>query len=129
MACLDAGVPMVVIPLAGGDQAGNAALRCAGGGAGRAADQRTPEVIRAAVRDVWATHATASTPGSCGTRSGLCRGPEHAVGLLEQLPVTAGRQEMPAYVTHDLLETLTILLIGFLLLFPRRAAVHQGGGG
>src|SRR5919112_1441531 len=53
MACLDVGVPMVVIPLAGGDQVGNAA-RCAALGVARVVgvDQRTPEVIRAAVRDV-----------------------------------------------------------------------------
>jgi MGT family glycosyltransferase len=53
MACLDAGVPMVVIPLAGGDQAGNA-QRCVDLGVARvvSAEQRTPEAIREAVRDV-----------------------------------------------------------------------------
>jgi hypothetical protein len=53
MACLAAGVPIVVIPLAGGDQAGNAE-RCAALGVTRvvAADQRAPEVIRKAVREI-----------------------------------------------------------------------------
>jgi MGT family glycosyltransferase len=53
MACCNQGLPMVLIPLAGGDQRGNA-HRCAALGLGRiiAPDQRTPESIREAVLEV-----------------------------------------------------------------------------
>jgi UDP:flavonoid glycosyltransferase YjiC (YdhE family) len=97
MACLDVGVPMVVIPLAGGDQAGNAS-RCAALGVARvvAADQRTPEVIRAAVRDVLGDARYRENAGRLQDQIRALPGPEHAVSLLEQLPVTVGRQEMPA---------------------------------
>ena len=97
MACLTAGVPMVVIPLAGGDQAGNAE-RCAALGVARvvAADERTPDAIRAAVRDVL---------GDPGYREQAIRlrdqirelpGPEHTVGLLERLSAKVPAQAASA---------------------------------
>jgi MGT family glycosyltransferase len=97
MACLAAGVPMVVIPLAGGDQAGNAE-RCAALGVARvvAADQRTPEVIREAVRDILGDPRYREQASRLRDQIRALPGSEHAVSLLEQLPVTAGRQEMPA---------------------------------
>jgi MGT family glycosyltransferase len=89
MACLSVGVPMVVIPLAGGDQIGNAA-RCAALGVARvvAADQRTPEVIRAAVRDVLEDLRYRENAGRLKEQIRALPGPEHAVGLLERLTVT-----------------------------------------
>ena len=97
MACLDAGVPMVVIPLAGGDQAGNA-NRCAALGVARVvpSDQHTPEAIRAAVRDVLADPRYCEQASRLRNQIRALPGAEHTVGLLEQLYVTAGRQEMPA---------------------------------
>jgi MGT family glycosyltransferase len=97
MACLNVGVPMVVIPLAGGDQAGNAE-RCAALGVARvvAADQRTPEVIRAAVRDVLGDAQYRENAGRLQDQIRALPGPESAVSLLAQLPVTVGRHEMAA---------------------------------
>ena len=91
MACLDAGVPMVVIPLAGGDQAGNAE-RCAALGVARvvAADQRTPEVIRAAVRDVLGDPRYRENARRLRDYIRALPGPDHAVRLLERLAVTTG---------------------------------------
>jgi MGT family glycosyltransferase len=88
MACLSVGVPMVVIPLAGGDQIGNAA-RCAALGVARvvAADQRTPEVIRATVRDVLEDPRYRENAGQLKEQIRALPGPEHAVGLLERLTV------------------------------------------
>jgi UDP:flavonoid glycosyltransferase YjiC (YdhE family) len=96
MACLDAGVPMVVIPLAGGDQTGNA-NRCAALGVARVvpSDQHTPEAIRAAVRDVLADPRYREQASRLRDQIRALPGPEHAVGLLEQLYVTTARQEMP----------------------------------
>jgi MGT family glycosyltransferase len=93
MACLDAAVPMVVIPLAGGDQAGNAD-RCAALGVAQVvpADQRTPEVIRDAVRDVLGDSRYREHARQLRDQIQALPGPEHAVSLLEQLPVDAGRQ-------------------------------------
>jgi MGT family glycosyltransferase len=53
MACFEQGLPMVAVPLAGGDQPGNS-QRCAALGVGRVVgpDERTPELIRAALLDV-----------------------------------------------------------------------------
>ena len=86
MACLAAGVPMVVIPLAGGDQAGNAE-RCAALGVARvvAADQRTPEVIRAAMLNVLGDPAYRERAIRLRDQIRTLPGPEHAVGLLERL--------------------------------------------
>jgi MGT family glycosyltransferase len=97
MACLDAGVPMVVIPLAGGDQAGNAA-RCAALGVARvvAADQRTPEVIRAAVRDVLGDPAYREQAIRQRDQIRALPGPEHAVGLLQRLADKTPVQVAPA---------------------------------
>ena len=90
---------MVVIPLAGGDQAGNAE-RCAALGVARVvpADQRTPEVIRAAVRDVLGDPRYRENASRLQEQIQALPGPEHAVGLLEQLPVDAGQQEASASV-------------------------------
>jgi MGT family glycosyltransferase len=97
MACLDAGVPMVVIPLAGGDQTGNAE-RCAALGVARvvAADQRTPEVIRAAVRDILGDPRYRENAGRLRDQIRALPGPDHAVGLLERLTVATGHQGTPA---------------------------------
>jgi MGT family glycosyltransferase len=91
IACLSVGVPMVVIPLAGGDQVGNAA-RCAALGVARvvAADQRAPEVIRAAVRDVLEDPRYRKNAGRLRDQIQALPGPEHAVGLLERLTATDG---------------------------------------
>jgi MGT family glycosyltransferase len=90
MACLDAGVPMVVIPLAGGDQTGNAD-RCAALGVARVvpADQRTPEVIRAAVRDVLADPRYRANAERLREQIRSLPGLDQAVDLLEQLPISA----------------------------------------
>jgi UDP:flavonoid glycosyltransferase YjiC (YdhE family) len=94
MACLSAGVPMVVIPLAGGDQLGNA-HRCAALVVARvvAADQRTPEAIRAAVRDVLADARYRENAERLRDQIRALPGLEQAVSLLEQLPVDAEHQE------------------------------------
>jgi MGT family glycosyltransferase len=96
MACLEAGVPMVVIPLAGGDQIGNAA-RCAALGVARvvAADQRTPHVIRSAVRDVLGDARYRENAGRLQDQIRALPGTEHAVTLLERLPVRDGQQWTP----------------------------------
>jgi MGT family glycosyltransferase len=97
MSCLEAGVPMVVIPLAGGDQAGNAA-RCASLGVARVvpADQRTPEVIRAAVRDVLHDRHYRQHARRLQEQLRALPGPAQAVGLLEQLVISAERTGAPA---------------------------------
>jgi MGT family glycosyltransferase len=86
MACLDAGVPMVVIPLAGGDQTGNA-NRCATLGVARVVspDQHTPEAIRTAVQDVLADPSYRQNAGQLRQQIRALPGPKHVVGLLEQL--------------------------------------------
>jgi MGT family glycosyltransferase len=97
MACLDAGVPMVVIPLAGGDQAGNA-NRCAALGVARvvAADQRAPEFIRAAVRDVLADPRYRENAERLRDQMLALPGARYAVGLLEQLATSAEPTGIPA---------------------------------
>jgi MGT family glycosyltransferase len=96
MACLDAGVPMVVIPLAGGDQAGNAD-RCAALGVARVvpSDQHTPEAIRAAVRDVLADSRYRENAERLREQIRALPGPNYAVGLLEQLPISAEQTGIP----------------------------------
>jgi MGT family glycosyltransferase len=93
MACLDAGVPMVVIPLAGGDQAGNAE-RCAALGVARVltAERRTPEAIREAVRDVLGDASYRANAGRLREQIRRLPGPEQAAGLLAQFPGNAGRR-------------------------------------
>ncbi len=97
MACLGAGVPMVVIPLAGGDQAGNA-NRCVALGVARVVppDQRTPEAIRAAIRDVLGNPSYGENAGRLRNQIRALPGPEQAVGLLEHLAAGAGHQGTPA---------------------------------
>ena len=93
MACLDAGVPMVVIPLAGGDQAGNAE-RCAALGVARVvtAERRTPEAIRDAVRAVVGDVGYRENAGRLREQIRGLPGPEQAVDLLERLAGDAGRR-------------------------------------
>jgi UDP:flavonoid glycosyltransferase YjiC (YdhE family) len=83
--CLAAGVPMVVIPVQG-DQLRNA-RRCADLGVGRVVgpDERTPEVIRAAVRAVLAEPSYRRNAGELQDDLAALPGMEHAVALLEQL--------------------------------------------
>jgi MGT family glycosyltransferase len=97
MVCLDTGVPMVVIPLAGGDQAGNA-NRCAALGVARVVppDQHTPEAIRAAVRDILDDPRYRQTARRLREQIRALPGPKHAVGLLEQLAVGLRQQGTPA---------------------------------
>jgi MGT family glycosyltransferase len=97
MACLEAGVPMVVIPLAGGDQAGNAD-RCAALGAARVvpSDQHTPEVIRAAVRDILDDLRYRQNAERLREQIRALPGPKHAVGLLEQLAIGVRQEWTPA---------------------------------
>ena len=97
MACLDAGVPMVIIPLAGGDQAGNAD-RCAALGVARIvpADQRTPEVIRDAVRDVLGDPRYREHAHQLQQQIRALPGPKRAVGLLEGVGDKATLRAAPA---------------------------------
>jgi len=85
MACLEQGLPMVAMPLAG-DQPANAG-RCVALGAARLVvpDERTPRSIREAVLEVLGTpvYRTSARRVQCEMES--LPGPEHAVGLLEQL--------------------------------------------
>ena len=89
MACFNQGVPMVLIPLAGGDQRGNA-HRCAALGVGRiiAPDQRTPEQIREAVLEVLGNRRYRERAEQVRDEMQLLPEPEYAVALLEKL--TAG---------------------------------------
>jgi MGT family glycosyltransferase len=86
MACLEAGVPMVVIPLAGGDQAGNAA-RCADLGVARVvtASKRTPETIREAVRAVLRDPGYRENAIRLREEMLSLPGSAQAVGLVEHL--------------------------------------------
>ena len=86
MACFNQGVPMVLIPLAGGDQRGNAE-RCAALGVGRviAPEQRTPEVIREAVREVLGNPRYRERAERLREEMQRLSGPEYAVALLEKL--------------------------------------------
>jgi MGT family glycosyltransferase len=97
MACLGAGVPMVVIPLAGGDQVGNA-RRCAELGAGRVvpADQRMPELIRTAVREVLGDPCYREHAEQLRDQIRALPGPERTVTLLEQLAAAGGHQRTSA---------------------------------
>ncbi|MDQ4128825.1 MAG: glycosyltransferase [Actinomycetota bacterium] len=86
MACIEEGLPMVAVPLAGGDQAGNA-QRCAALGVARvvAPDQRTPETIREAVLDVLRDPRYRENAGHLRREIQTLPEPEHAVELLERL--------------------------------------------
>ncbi len=84
---LNAGLPMVVIPVSA-DQPYNAAC-CAALGVGRviAPDERTPEAIRAAVRAVLAEPTYRQNAERLRDEMAALPRPEHAVALLEQLAV------------------------------------------
>jgi len=85
MAALDRGLPVVAIPL-GADQFQNAA-RCAALGVGRVVgpDERTPDVIWAAVRDVLAEATYRRNAARLRDELAVLPGPEHGVALLERL--------------------------------------------
>jgi UDP:flavonoid glycosyltransferase YjiC (YdhE family) len=85
MGCLSVGVPLVVIPV-NADQPRNA-RRCADLGVGRVVgpDERMPEVIRSAVRDVLADPAYRRTAEGLRDQMAALPGMEHAVALLERL--------------------------------------------
>ncbi len=84
---LNAGLPMVVIPI-GADQPYNAEC-CAALGVGRviAPDNRTPEAIREAVREVLATPSYRQKAEQVRDEMAVLPGPEYAVELLERLAV------------------------------------------
>ena len=84
---LNAGLPMVVVPL-GADQPLNAAC-CATLGVGRVVEpeERTPEAIRAAVRAVLADPAYRTKAERVRDEMAALPGPERAVELLERLAV------------------------------------------
>lgn len=86
MVCLNHGVPMVLIPLAGGDQRGNAE-RCVDLGVGRLIppDQRAPKVIREAVREVLSDQRYREHVRLLQNEIQKLPGPEYAVTLLERL--------------------------------------------
>jgi MGT family glycosyltransferase len=88
MACLNEGLPMVLVPLAGGDQHGNA-QRCAELGVGRviAARERVAEAIRDAVREVLDDPRYRQRAKRMRDEMQALPGPEHAVSLLEALAV------------------------------------------
>jgi UDP:flavonoid glycosyltransferase YjiC (YdhE family) len=83
---------MVVIPLAGGDQAGNAE-RCAALGVARvvATEERTPEVIRAAVREVLGDPRYRENAQRLRAQIRDLPGPADAVPLIEQRAGDLGR--------------------------------------
>jgi UDP:flavonoid glycosyltransferase YjiC (YdhE family) len=84
-AALDHGLPLVNIPIAA-DQPENAA-RCAALGVGVTVgpDERTPEAIRAAMREVLANPAYRANAARLRDAMAALPGPEHAVALLERL--------------------------------------------
>ncbi|MCA1740568.1 MAG: glycosyltransferase [Actinobacteria bacterium] len=86
MACFEEGLPMVAIPLAGGDQAGNG-RRCAALGVARvvAPAERTPEAIREAVLDVLRNSRYRKNAEHLRREIQTLPEPEHAVELLERL--------------------------------------------
>ena len=132
MGCLAVGVPLVVIPV-NGDQPRNA-RRCADLGVGRVVgpDERTPEVIRTAVRAVLADPSYRATRRGCGTRWRRCRGrstPWRCWSGLRQnaSPCVLSRQPMVgrlvAFQFRDGGELLTIWLIADVI---ARAAGRNG---
>ena len=82
---------MVLMPLAGGDQRGNA-HRSAALGVGRiiAPDQRTPERIREAVLEVLGNRRYRARAEQVRDEMQRLPEPEYAVALLEQL--TTGKR-------------------------------------
>lgn len=88
---LDAGLPLVLIPL-GADQPLNAAC-CAALGVGRVLGEgeRTPEAIRAATRAVLGDPTYRANARRVRDEIAAMRGPERAVALLERL----AREQQP----------------------------------
>jgi MGT family glycosyltransferase len=86
---LGAGVPMVVVPISA-DQPYSAA-RCAAIGVARtvAPDDRSPEAIRAAVREVLDRPGYRSSAESFQAEMAALPGIDHVVGLLEELAASA----------------------------------------
>ncbi len=86
MVGLEHGLPMVLIPLAGGDQGGNA-QRCAALGVGRviSAERRTPEAIRDAVRQVLAIPTYRNNAEHIRDAMRELPGPDYGVTLLARL--------------------------------------------
>jgi UDP:flavonoid glycosyltransferase YjiC (YdhE family) len=82
--------------MGGGDQAGNG-RRCAALEVARVlpADQRTPDDIRIAVREVLANPNYRERARQLQEQIRALPGPDDAVGLLEQLAAGADRQVMP----------------------------------
>lgn len=78
----------MLIPLAGGDQPGNA-QRCAALGVGRiiAPDHRTPERIREAVLEVLGNRRYRERAEELRDQMQLLPGSEYAVALLDKLAV------------------------------------------
>ncbi len=85
LAALSAGLPLVLLPL-GADQPQNAA-RCAALHVGRVigVGERTPDGIRAAVREVLADSSYRSNAERMRAEMEALPGPEYAVALLERL--------------------------------------------
>jgi MGT family glycosyltransferase len=85
MGCLAAGVPLVVMPV-NGDQPRNA-QRCVDLGVGRMVSptERTPDVFRAAVREVLSDPSYRLNAHRMRDAMAAMPGPEHAVELLERL--------------------------------------------
>jgi len=85
IACLNEGLPMVLIPISG-DQQGNAE-RCAALGVGRiiGAAERTPGAIRAAVREVLSEPRYRENAALLRKEIRAMPGPERAVSMLLKL--------------------------------------------
>jgi MGT family glycosyltransferase len=100
MACFEQGLPMVAIPLAGGDQPGNA-RRCSALGVARVIghDERTPEAIREAVSQVLHDPSYRDNAARLRGEMRCLPGSDYAVQLLERLvrdgcPVMNNSQSM-----------------------------------
>jgi len=98
MACLEVGLPMVAVPLAG-DQPSNAA-RCVALGAARlvAPIERTPEIFHDSVMEVLREPKYRENAIRLQREMQSLPGPEYAVELLERLalekaPIIAKRHE------------------------------------
>ena len=100
MTALGHGLPMVAIPVSA-DQPDNA-RRCEELGAAKVIDpeNRTPEAIRAATREVLDDPRYRANAERLRAEMGTLPGPEHAVGLLERL-ATEKRPPVAAPETGD----------------------------
>jgi MGT family glycosyltransferase len=102
MSCIDQGLPMVAIPLAGGDQPGNSA-RAAALGVARVigANERKPALIRKAVLDILDDPSYRNNARRLKQDLQSLPPVEHAVALLQRLahekvPINARQEERPA---------------------------------